>query len=530
MINIIPQSEVRLLKTPLQKDEEHTLSWSSLSDQTSYMLSKVQSSYTEFTYIRENNTLVVPANYDTIYTCNYLMYKNNGFNNKYFYAFITKMEYVSENSTRIYFEIDSLQTWYFQINYNNVFVEREHVDNDTIGLHTVPENVEMGDYIDQSVDTNEVNSFNYLYENNPLVVVSCSQTGISSVDTGTGREYSSIYSGLINVCFPSPSQAEIFMLYLDSKFSESPVNAVFYAPAVMCIEDLTDWQSYDDGTYAFYYHAVDEIDGTALLKTASLSKTNYLDSNYVPRNNKLLTYPYKYFVIDNNVGETYDYKYEMFSTANCTFYIRGALSVGCSIKLIPVNYNKLENKPNYLYSMNASKLPTCAWVNDAYTNYLTANAVNLPVTMGSEILGLGVSAFTANPVGMASSAAAMAGTIGQVYERSKTPLQAHNGSNQGDFTFSARRSFNIYRKSIKEEYARIIDNYFTKYGYKVNRVKTPSIGSRRNFNYIKTIGCNFTGDIPQEDLEKIKNLFNNGITFWHNAENFLNYSVNNDII
>ena len=145
MINIIPQSEVRLLKTPLEKDSEHTLSWSSLQDQTSYMLSKVVNTYTDFTYIRETQALVVPANYDSIYTCNYLMYKNNGFNNKYFYAFITKMEYVSENSTRIYFEIDSLQTWYFQINYNQTFIEREHVSNDTVGLHTVPENVEMGD-------------------------------------------------------------------------------------------------------------------------------------------------------------------------------------------------------------------------------------------------------------------------------------------------------------------------------------------------------------------------------------------------
>lgn len=530
MINIIPQTEVRLLRTPIEKEGNHTLTFDTLNSQTSYFLSKTIKSYNEFTYQRETSELVVPDSFDSINTCNYIMYRNNGFSNKYFYGYITSMEYINENATKIIFEIDSLQTWYFDINYKECFVEREHVNNDTVGLHTVPENVELGDYIDQSVDTNEFNSFNYLYENNPLVVVSCSQTGISAVDSGTGREYSSIYSGLINICFPSPSNAEIFMLYLDSKFSESPVNAVFYVPTAMCIEDLTDWQSYDDGTYAFYYHAVDEIDNTALIQTASLSKTNYLDTNYVPHNNKLLTYPYKYFVIDNNVGETYDYKYEMFSSANCTFNIRGALSVGCSIKLIPINYNKLENKPNYLYSINASKLPTCSWINDAYTNYLTANAVNLPVTMGSEILGLGVSAFTANPVGMASSALQMASTIGQVYERSKVPLTAHGGANQGDFTFSSRRSFSVYRKSIKEEYARIIDDYFSMYGYKVNSVKVPNVTGRRNFNYVKTIGCNFTGNIPQQDIEKIRNLFNNGITFWHNEENFLNYSANNDII
>ena len=38
------------------------------------------------------------------------------------------------------------------------------------------------------------------------------------------------------------------------------------------------------------------------------------------------------------------------------------------------------------------------------------------------------------------------------------------------------------------------------------------------------------GKIVEFDLQKIKDIFNRGITFWHNAENFLNYSVNNDII
>lgn len=528
MINIIPQSEVRLLKTPLEKDEEHTLAWDTLQEQSAYMLSNVQKTYSDFTYVRDTQTIVVPDNYDTIYTCNYLMYKNNGFNNKYFYAFITKMEYVSENSTRIYFEIDSLQTWYFQINYNNVFIEREHVSDDTVGANTVPENVEMGDYIDQSVTAEEQNTFNFL-SNKPYVFVSCTQTKIQAIDSGVGRQYNGIYSGLINICFPTPADAELFMLYLDTKFSDTPVVSVSYAPRELCMSNPNDWQTYTWDSHTFTYHCIDETYSAGLINVSSLSKTNYLDANYVPRNNKLLTYPFKYFVIDNNVGECYDYKYEMFSSENCTFAIHGALSVGCSIKLSPQYYNKKDGI-NYLYSMNASKLPTCAWINDAYTNYLTANAINLGVTAGSEILSLGVNTFSGNALGMAGDAVNIASTIGQVYERSKTPLQAHNGMNQGDINFSANRSFNVYRKSIKEEYARIIDDYFTKYGYKVNRVKTPNINSRRNFNYIKTIGCNFTGDIPQEDMQKIKDLFNNGITFWHNAENFLNYSANNDII
>lgn len=530
MINIIPQSEVRLLKTPLEKDTEHTLNFNSVQNQTAYFLSKVQKTYTDFTYIREQQAIVVPENYDSIYTCNYLMYRNNGFNNKYFYAFITKMEYVSENSTRIYFEIDSMQTWFFQINFNQVFIEREHVSNDTVGLHTLPENLELGDYIDQNVSTEEQESFNYLLDNTrPLVVVSVTQTGISAIDTGVGREYNGIYSGLINVTFPNPSSAETFILYLDSKFSESPVVSVFMAPWKLCVDSLTAWHNYSEGDYSFSYQVVPYRTETTFLKLSSLSKTNYLDDNYIPNNNKLLTYPYKYFLVDNNVGGCYDFKYEYFNDSTCNFQTNGTLSIGCSIKIRPVNYNK-KSGLNNLYAIDSSKLPTCAWVNDSYTNYLTANAVNIGVGFASDLINLGVSAGTENAVGVTNAGLSIANKMGQLYERSKVPLTAHGGSNQGDIVYSARLSYTVYRKSIKREYATIIDKYFNMYGYKVNKLKLPEINSRRNYNYIKTIGCNFTGDIPQEDMQKIKNIFNNGITFWHNAENFLNYSVNNDII
>ncbi|MBR2652479.1 hypothetical protein IKD56_04000 [bacterium] len=534
MINILPQTEVRLLKTPLEKEGNHTMTFSNINSQTAYFLSKTIKSYSEFTYQRESASLVVGDPYDTINTCNYLMYRNNGFSNKYFYAYITKMEYISENSTRIYFEIDSLQTWYFNINYKECFVEREHVNDDTIGLHTVPEDVELGDYIDQSVTTEEQESFSGHLLNNsrPLVVVSVTQTGISAIDTGTGREYNGIYSGLINICFPNPSQAEIFILYLDSKFSETPVVSVFLAPWKLCTDNLMSWDSYTDSQhpeFSFSYKEVPYRTELTSLTTATLSKTNYLDNNYVPNNNKLLTYPYKYFLVDNNVGGCFDYKYEYFSDANCTFNISGALSVGCSIKARPINYNK-KSGANNLFAIDESKLPTCAYINDSYTNYLTANAVNLGLSIGTDIIKLGASTVTENPVGMAGSALSIANTVGQVYERSKRPLQAHGGVNQGDFNYSNRVAFNVYRKSIKAEFATIIDDYFSMYGYKVNNVKIPNITGRANWNYVKTIGCNFTGDIPQEDIEKIRNLFNNGITFWHNEENFLNYSASNGII
>ena len=84
--------------------------------------------------------------------------------------------------------------------------------------------------------------------------------------------------------------------------------------------------------------------------------------------------------------------------------------------------------------------------------------------------------------------------------------------------------------SIRSEYAKVIDNYFSMYGYKVNIVKTPNLTGRTNWNYVKTIGANIEGDIPETDLNEIKNMFNSGVTLWHNASTYLDYSQSNNIV
>lgn len=84
--------------------------------------------------------------------------------------------------------------------------------------------------------------------------------------------------------------------------------------------------------------------------------------------------------------------------------------------------------------------------------------------------------------------------------------------------------------SIKKEYLKIIDDYFSMFGYKVNETKIPNLTGRRNWNYVKTIDINIEANIPQADLTEIKEEFNSGITIWHNTSTFLDYSQNNDII
>ena len=158
MINVNPQGDIWLCKTGLKNDYKNTLTFASSSAQYSFFASKVQHTLTEYTYIKHDSSIKVGLPIDKIVNCDYLFYGNGGFESDanvvpYYYCFITNMEYVNENTTLITFETDCFQTWYWRIVYNPCFVEREHVNNDTIGHHTVPEGLETGEYI---IDDKEV--------------------------------------------------------------------------------------------------------------------------------------------------------------------------------------------------------------------------------------------------------------------------------------------------------------------------------------------------------------------------------------
>ena len=68
------------------------------------------------------------------------------------------------------------------------------------------------------------------------------------------------------------------------------------------------------------------------------------------------------------------------------------------------------------------------------------------------------------------------------------------------------------------------------FGYAQNMVGTPNLHVRQNFTYIKTCGSNISGNIPQDDKDVIDTIFDRGIRFWVNYNNFEDYSVPNEII
>ncbi len=540
MITVTPQGQIYLCKTPLENDYKNQLTFSSSSAQLSYFNSKVVKTFDDYTYIKKDNVIKVSENIDNIINCNYLFYRNTGFTNKYYFCFITGMEYIAENVTAITFETDVFQTWYFQINYKKCFVEREHVNDDSIGVNTVPEGLETGEYIQQKI-TENIQGFNFYKDDNnhdPLIVLGVSETGLNVALPSGSMIYNGIYSGLIYLVFPTFSDCDIYIRYIQSKITQDVIYTAFMVPSKLCAPN--SYNTYTDGATSFQYGFISYSTGSTYMKSASINKPSVLDASYTPKNNKLLTYPYCYLLLSNNAGSNQVYKYEDFTNidgsarTNCPFDIYGALGVGCSVKIYPLHYKQGKsalntNQENYVEGLDGGKFPTCGWTNDAYTNWLTGNALNIALELGSDALRIG-SGIVGNPTGVASGLAGITGTVAEIYQHSLAPITAKGGVNQGDLNYAMKLTFTPYKMSIKEEYARIIDNYLSMFGYKVNMVKIPNITGRQNWNYVKTIDCNFDGDIPQTDLNIIKKMFNNGVTLWHNPSNVLNYDASNNIV
>lgn len=506
-------TKVYLLDVPLENDYKNTLYFTSKANQQAYFQSRIQKSYTDFSYQRKDFKIRVPDHIDNLYNCNYVMYQNSAYSNKWFYAFITKLEYVDDGRTDIYIETDCIQTWYFDFEVKQSFVEREHVSDDTVGLHTVPENLELGEYVSNGLERDD--------ELETMCYVIQVSEWVSGDDKPLATNYGGVFAaGGAYICDTMEQVVNIVQAFQNGR--EDAVLNVYMVPKKI-VNNTSGALQYSGQSAPVTYEK-------------TIAKPTTIDG-YTPTNKKLLTYPYQYLLLDNNNGSSNVLQFEHFSTSDCKFEIAGVPTVGGSIKCAPKNY---KNTTRFqLEGLMCGKFPTLSWVNDPFTNWLTQNAVNIGlgvVSGGAQIVGgIGAMATGGGAIMGASSMAAggmsIAQTLGQIYQHSILPNSARGNTNGGDINTSYKMNkFYFIKMCIKSEYARIIDKYFDMFGYKVNMVKVPNKAHRSRWWYTKTIDVNIDGGVPNDDMQIIKNAYNNGITFWRNASEIQNYSLSNSIV
>lgn len=542
---VAPNTLIRLLKIPFLMDNKNQLTFTNLEAQTNYFLGReyVEVDETEYTYQRKDNIIRFPAHLDDIIEYNYVMYKNNNYSNKWFYAFITNMTYENDGLTNISIETDAFQTWQFDIQYKKCFVEREHVNDDTIGLHTIDENLNVGELICEQ-ETEDISYSEYywigissswnpvtkkqfsgisIYTNN----VMGKQLFLFKIDELT--DFNNII-GFINECNSDSHISDVSDMYIipDAFINQSKLSQLTFENSGRTITMYTS--NYSKDIISF---------NTEINKRHSFS-------NFSPKNNKCFCFPYNYLFVTNNIGNNNIYKYEDFNSSNIVFKNEGMVTIGGSGQIVPLNYKGMSRNDDE--KLPLGKYPTCSWSADSYTNWLTQNAINMPTRITNAIIGVGSSFAGVATYDLSksrnssyqmgsnfggsilSSANEIASIIGD-FRSAKLAPNIEGGQNTGDINFSAgRNTFTFKEMRSKNEYLQQIDDFFSLFGYKVNSLKVPNIKGRRNWNYVKTSNCNFVGNIPQNDLQKIHRIFNEGVTFWHKSSTFLDYSQDNDII
>lgn len=517
---INPTSTVKLFSgIPLDNTYTDTLYFATPSDQLAWLNSLVPvKTFTSQMYQRVNSG-VFEANCkaDDIYNCNYMAFQNSGFGTKWFFAFITSVEYINNNNSRVSFEIDVMQTWFFDVELERCFIERQHSVTDNIGDNILPEPVALGEYVFDGYDKIASVLDDW--------VIAVSYATVDQNNPVNGKMYDNVYGGSTIVVYPTTSTAianlneqlqsfivrpeAILMIYM------LPVRATGYG-----INDIDENGSELDASF----NGAD----LGVLKTAISGNETF--GNYLPRNKKLYTYPYNYFHVDDGDSGSLSLRYEFFNNLAPHFTIQCTVNAPVQIKLLPVNYKGTSNNnPLLTESITITGLPIGSWNYDTYRAWQAQSGIPSLVGVATGTGSAGAMAsYGKENFGLTNVLGSVANAAMQWYQASLLADTCRGNYASANVNFSHNQSkFYSARCHVTEDYARMIDSFFDMYGYTYNKLGIPNRSSRPHWNYVKTIGCKILGQCPCDDLNKMCSIYDAGITFWKHGNEVGNYTYDN---
>jgi hypothetical protein len=562
-------TEVRLLSNvPLNNSYEHVMDFPNSTEQSSYFLGKTKWTFTDLTYQRNEGFVRIPQGYDDLYTCNYVMYKNREYSNKWFYGFITRKEYVNPNMTKVYFEIDVFQTWQYEMSLKPSFVAREHtkrwLSDGAPVINTIDEGLDYGTEY-ETVSISQVMPYDNIF----FLVIVCTermdggQTGITPTLNGSPQPLT-YYIHPFKMDGTSPTFTIMGMNINLSPISDVLKGLYTQTGAVNNVANIyvTEYIGFDipfsGGAFSLPDMSVlehvtiqDTEDTFNTLRLANLpeyqTRSVNLGNKYTGyasvNESKLMMYPYTVTVLTDLKGNMKEIKNEYVHDTNLVIKTRGSVGVSNKISYHVANYltNELQANAvevtleNSVINNNPNDVPI---VTDLLSAYLQGNRNSLENqknsivfnslanTVGNVFGGIG-SALAGNPVGTVSAGAGMLTGVASAYfqiqgmeakkqdiDNTPSTLNKMGGNTAFDYGNDIKGLY-VIKKQITYEYRKKLEDFFKMFGYKVNELKSPNYKTRQHFNFIQTKGVNVTGDIPQDDINTIKTIFDKGVTVWH---------------
>lgn len=441
MSYIAPNSDIQICKgVPLDKDYNHTLYNTSKSNQYNAFYPYIKYNFTAQSYQRYGrNVLRIDALADNLYDCNYMMFRNTNFGNKWFYAFITKVEYVNNNCTAVEYEIDEMQTWYFDYEMGECFVEREHTETDVIGENLVDEDVQVGDLIPektwQYIYPDNTSSPSIMYHllvfyvpNNTKKAITGEtvdpHTGYSRYsltdvknpdgDYSTGEIVDGVYMGCrfwdVAMMVNTAAEADITETNINNLIATilgQEVQGQIINIVQVPTEIFNQWIVQHGTSYVSPTEIVIPITNNPSSVFFNSNHTAY----YTPKNKKLYTAPYKTLVASNNLGQIATYRWECFSDPQeCTFNISGVPIPSPEVMCYPTGYRGILK--DYESGIVINDFPQPPWSEDSFAKWWSENRSSYVTSLiSTAIMAIGTIGLTVATGGAAAPAASTALTI-----------------------------------------------------------------------------------------------------------------------
>lgn len=551
-----PNSTVELYRgVDLDRDYNNTYHYLTTSERDEFFDTHYKThTFTAYSYQRVKRGYIdLKAKYSEVYLTNYMRFKNNSYENRWFYAFVMSCEYINNETTRIHYNLDVMTTWANDYGLMECLVERQHSTTDEIGDNIVPETIKSENYVCSRIDK---------------------MIGRSQADLDRGE-----WSLIVAATFDKNYTKTYAWYYTDKNVSGLTLNAfdANYNGAQQMIAFLrgAEDRNLSDGIVTIFYFpkwfVIQPGQPGQIIKNVSHTKPYAMDfDGYTPKNKKLYTYPYCKLEINSPDGGSSTFAYEYFKSDNdkMDFQLRCSYTTNTEMQLIPLNYYTVEGTVSSIEPYHATfaipmrNFPLVSWNNDMYRQWLAYNtnvAVPSALAKAGVAAGIGAIASTFSPAIMSTATAlgtAVAPGVGTIagaaiggallaggssllnsavnefssgLENAIKPPENHGS--QCSLTAIEAGMYDYYMRHwrVNRDTARSIDDFFTMFGYAMKRIMMPNRNARERWTYIKTTNCEINNmGIPQEDVEIIRSVYNKGVTFWRTNTLIGDYTQSNN--
>lgn len=388
------------------------------------------------------NYITVDAGIDQLREVSYMMFQNAEFSNKWFFCFVTRLVRKTFETTQVYFEIDVLQTWMFQMQWKPSFVVREHCplwnpDGSPV-INTIDEGLNYGlEYETVKVTHHKPNvGIRFLVIVCKKAVHGTMKDKVLPSLVGIGQPFSyylvpftdedkQVWATIQGEQHRMTTLIDTLgALYNDDKMTNNIVT--------MFITENTGLQvtaNEVDGKYQIAFTGGNQLveyaetgagnEGVAKMVYVSnapklYTKRTLLGNKYdgyrSVKESKLLMYPYTVLTLDDMQGNRMDYKNEYISRPDITLAEKGSMGISNKVSYGIEGYNIDFNDPmrelvNNEYAIQNINPNDVSVMTEMISSFMQANK-NTLINQKDQIVFSGATGLASNALSMG------AGTVG----------------------------------------------------------------------------------------------------------------------